>query len=178
MFIGRNDTVAVLVDYQDKILNTMYNKDELMHNSKIFLQGLKILNIPMIKTQQYTKGLGMTNTDISEAAGLSEDDYVDKVKFSAYDVIEPFVKGKKNVLVCGIESHVCVLQTAMELKANGYNAILVVDCVSSRYKQNKKIAIKRAIQEGILVTSYESALFELAGASSIPEFKQLSNLIK
>lgn len=87
-------------------------------------------------------------------------------------------KGAKNILIAGIESHVCVLQTAIDLKAAGYNPIIVFDCVSSRTKESKKLALERFRYEGIMVTSYESALFELLRGAKAPEFKTISKLVK
>lgn len=178
MLINRNECAAVLVDYQDKIVNAMYNRDEIMANSKILIEGMRILGIPMCKSQQYTKGLGMTNDEINKVAGLSADDFYDKASFSAYECVADFVKGKKYVIVSGVEAHVCVLQTAIELKANGYTPVLVTDCIGSRTPFNHKTAIRRAKQEGIILTSYETLLFELTASAKAPEFKEISNLVK
>lgn len=178
MLINRNECAAVLVDYQDKIINAMFNKDELMANSLKLVQGLKILGIPMCKSQQYTKGLGMTNEELSKAAGLAMDDYYEKSVFSAYECISDFIKGKKYILVCGVEAHVCALQTAIELKSKGFSPVYVTDCVGSRTEFNYRTAIRRAKQEGILMTSYEAILFELTATASAPEFKDISNLVK
>jgi nicotinamidase-related amidase len=84
----------------------------------------------------------------------------------------------KNVIICGIESHVCVLQTAIDLKTKGYNPVVVYDCISSRSKQNLKLAIERFRYEGILITSYESILFELTRGANEPAFKAISKLVK
>lgn len=178
MLIRREETVAILVDYQDKIVNAMYNADEVMKNSKILIKGLRILGIPMCKSQQYTKGLGMTNDEINEVSGLSADNYYDKASFSAYECTSDFIKGKKFVLVSGVEAHVCVLQTAIQLKENGYTPVLITDCIGSRTAYNHKAAIRRAKQEGILTTSYESVLFELLASAKAAEFREISNLVK
>ena len=93
--IKRDETVAVLVDYQDKILASMGRREELLKNSVQLIQGLKILGIPVYKTQQYTKGLGMTVGEINKVSGLSADDYFEKKKFGAFDVIKDKINGKK-----------------------------------------------------------------------------------
>lgn len=178
MLINKNDTAAIIVDYQGKLLDAMYNRDKLIKKSCILLQGLKEIGIPMYMTQQYTKGLGMTNPQIVEAAGLNPEDYTDKLRFSAYEAVADKITGKRYIIICGIESHICVLQTAIELKMNGYEPVLVADCVSSRTKKNYKNAVRRAKQEGILITSYEAILFELMGSATDPAFKAVSNLIK
>ena len=134
----------------------------------------------MLFTQQYTKGIGMTIPSLFEAAG--EEKYFDKITFSCMDdeTIRNAVEasGKKNVIVCGIESHICVLQTCMDLKEAGYTPILVVDCMSSRKESDKEIAILRAQQEGILLTTTEAILFELTRKAGNPTFKEISRLIK
>jgi nicotinamidase-related amidase len=84
----------------------------------------------------------------------------------------------KNIIICGIESHVCVLQTAVDLKKEGFNPIVVMDCVSSRTKENIEMAKERFRHEGIMMTSYESILFELTRSSVAPEFKAISKLVK
>jgi len=176
--INRSETVAVLVDYQDKILASMQKREELLKNSLKLVQGLKILGIPLYKTQQYTKGLGMTVDEINEAANLTADDYFEKKKFSAFDVIRDKISGKKYVIVCGIEAHVCVLQTVLELIENGYVPVLMADCIDSRSSENVKIAIKRAEKEGAVITSVETLLFELLGSADAVEFRDISKLIR
>lgn len=105
----------------------------------------------------------------------------DKTTFSAYEteaVYEAMDKERKNVLICGIEAHICVLQTAIDLKAAGYQPVIVADCVSSRKELDKELGLKRAEQEGILITSKEAILFELTRKAGGPVFKQISALIK
>ncbi|MDE6956611.1 MAG: isochorismatase family protein [Lachnospiraceae bacterium] len=176
MRIIREEAAAVVIDYQEKLVPAMHKKEELIRNSQILLKGLKILGVPMCVTQQYTKGLGMTVSEIQEAAGTKA--YMDKISFSTADVIAEQVQGKKYVILCGIEAHICVLQTLIDLKAKGYVPVLVEDCISSRKKNDKKMAIKRAIQEGAIVTTYEAVLFELLKEAGTEESKAIQRLIK
>lgn len=176
MRIIREEAAAVVIDYQEKLVPAMHKKEELIRNSQILLKGLKILGVPMCVTQQYTKGLGMTVSEIQEAAGTKA--YLDKISFSTADVIAEQVQGKKYVILCGIEAHICVLQTLIDLKAKGYVPVLVEDCISSRKKNDKKMAIKRAIQEGAIVTTYEAVLFELLKEAGTEESKAIQRLIK
>lgn len=176
MRIEREQTVAVVVDYQAKLLPVMSNKEQLLHNTKILLEGLKVLEVPMYITQQYTKGLGMTADSIMEAAGTT--DYIDKIAFTAYDSVKWKLRGKKFVIVCGIESHICVLQTVIDLKAADYVPILVADCISSRKESDKQVAIERARQEGAIVTTYESLLFELLKVAGTDTSKIIQKLIR
>ena len=180
MRILKEDTIALVVDFQEKLMPVMAGKEELEVRTNILLKGLKTLEVPMIITQQYTKGIGMTIPSLLESAETEE--YFDKITFSCFDdeAIKAKIEesGKKNVIVCGIESHICVLQTCIDLKEAGYNPILVVDCMSSRKESDKEIAILRAQQEGILLTTTEAILFELTRKAGNPTFKVISKLIK
>lgn len=176
MRIIREEAAAVVIDYQEKLVPAMHKKEELIRNSQILLKGLKILGVPMCVTQQYTKGLGMTVSEIQEAVGTKA--YMDKISFSTADVIAEQIQGKKYVILCGIEAHICVLQTLIDLKAKGYVPVLVEDCISSRKKNDKKMAIKRAIQEGAIVTTHEAVLFELLKEAGTEESKAIQRLIK
>lgn len=180
MRILREDTMALIVDFQERLMPVMANKEELEVRSNILVKGLKELEVPMVITQQYTKAIGMTIPSLFESAGTEE--YFDKITFSCFDDEEIKAKieenGKKNVIVCGIESHICVLQTCIDLKEAGYTPILVVDCMSSRKESDKEIAILRAQQEGILLTTSEAILFELTRKAGSPTFKVISKLIK
>lgn len=179
MRILAEDTSCIVIDYQEKILPAMTGREELIGNSVTLLKGLKLLEIPMLLTTQYAKGLGNNIPAITEAIGSEE--AIDKTSFSAYET-ESFYnaldKSKKNVIICGIEAHICVLQTAIDLKAAGFNPIIVADCVSSRTEQNLALGLKRAEQEGVLITSKEAILFELTRKAGGPVFKQISALIK
>jgi len=176
MRIEKEQAVAVVVDYQGKLVPVMNECETLLHNSKILLEGLRVLEVPMYITQQYTKGLGMTVDGILEAAGTTE--YIDKIAFTAYDSVKWKLRGKKYVIVCGIEAHICVLQTVIDLKAAGYIPVLVADCISSRKESDKLIAVERARQEGAIVTTYESLLFELLKVAGTDTSKIIQKLIR
>ena len=180
MRILKDNTIALVVDFQEKLMPVMANAEELEKRTSILLKGLKVLEVPMIVTQQYTKGIGMTIESLREAAGTEE--YFDKITFSCFDddAIRNKIEksGCKNVIVCGIESHICVLQTCIDLKEAGYTPILVTDCMSSRKESDKEGAIRRALGEGILLTTTEAILFELTRKAGNPQFKEISKLIK
>ena len=181
MRIKLEDTLALIIDYQDKIVPAMNKKEELLQNTQKLIEGLKILGVPSIVSQQYTKGLGMTIPEIKELYG-EEFSYFDKKTFSCMDDADISEKlassNKKNIIVCGIEAHVCVLQTVIDLISAGYNVILVEDCISSRKKHDKKIALQRMQSEGAILSTYESILFELTRVSGTDTFKQISRLVK
>ncbi len=181
MRINANDAAVLVVDYQEKLLPAMSGLDNLMDNSKKLLKGLKELEIPMVVTEQYTKGLGKTVPEITECMGDSYKPY-EKLTFSGLSTeeINSAVKalGRKNIIVCGVEAHVCVLQSVIDLKAMGYNVILVEDCIASRKTSDKETTIKRAMGEGALITSAEAVLFELTYAAGTPHFKAISKIVK
>lgn len=180
MRITKENTVGLVVDVQERLFPVMWEKEKLLTNCKILIAGLQELQIPLLVTQQYTKGLGETQTEIKSV--IPDFSFIEKREFSCCD--EPTVLKRlnhlhaKNVIICGIESHVCVLQTAVDLKDAGFNPIVVTDCVSSRTKENIELAKERFRFEGILMTSYESILFELTRSSGATEFKAISKLVK
>ncbi len=176
MRIEAEHVVAVFIDYQEKLLPVMYGKEQLLNNSGILAQGLRVLHIPMVVTQQYTKGLGNTEKSLMEAMGATS--YKEKIRFSAIEEIREDIIGKKFVILCGIEAHICVLQTLVDLKEEGYIPVLVEDCISSRKEHDKKMAVERAKQEGAILTTYEALLFELLKAAGTEESKKIQRLIK
>lgn len=180
MRIAAEETCCVAVDYQERILPAMVEWEELLQNSVKLLKGLRILEIPVMVTAQYAKGLGLNVPEIRAAAQTEE--FCDKKSFGIYDdagVREQLKNfGRRNVILCGIETHICVLQSVIGLWEAGYQPVLVEDCVSSRRLRDKEIAIERARAEGAIVTTSESLLFELTVSAEHEKFKQISNLVK
>jgi nicotinamidase-related amidase len=180
MRIEKDNTAGLIIDIQERLFPVMWEKNRLLKNCNILINGLSALGIPLILTQQYTKGLGNTIPEIQSA--LSHVQYIEKREFSCCD--EPSVNKKlkelntKNIIICGIESHVCVQQTAIDLKNTGFNPVVVMDCVSSRKSKSIKLAMERFRFENIMMTSAEAILFELTRSSSSPEFKSISKLVK
>lgn len=176
MRIVCEQTAAVAIDYQEKLIPVMYEKEKLMENSKILLAGLRELGVPVTVTQQYTKGLGMTDSSLRKMIGTEQ--YKEKLSFSAIEEIREEVQSKKFIILCGIEAHICVLQTLIDLKAEGFIPVLVEDCISSRTAHNKEIAIERAKQEGAIITTYEALLFELLKKAGTETSKKIQRLVK
>lgn len=181
MRILAEETMALIVDYQERLVPVIDRNEELLHHTQILMKGLQVLGIPMLITQQYTKGIGMTVPELTEILGDSFT-YEDKVSFSCAgdeSILEKIKSlSKKNIIVCGIEAHICVLQTVIDLIALGYQVILVGDCVGSRRENDRKVGIKRAVLEGAIPTTYESILFELTRVAKTDTFKEISKLIK
>ncbi len=180
MRITKENTIGLIIDIQERLFPAMFEKESLLKNTLVLIQGLKELQIPLIVTQQYSKGLGETIQEIKSV--IPDFGFIEKRGFSCCDepvFMESLKKTEaKNVIICGIESHVCVLQTAVDLKEAGYNPVVVMDCVSSRIPASIEIAKERFRLEGIIMTSAESILFELTRSSAAPEFKAISNLVK
>jgi len=180
MRLDAHHSVAICVDIQERLFPHIHANEELLKRCDILIRGLRILGVPIIVTQQYTKGLGPTIAPIAEALGPF--DPIEKMTFSACgnDDVEARVLGsaRHHVILFGIETHVCVLQTGLDLISQGQKAIVVEDCVSSRSANDKRIAIERLRHAGAIITSSESILFELLRVAGTEQFKQISALVK
>ncbi|WP_291861740.1 hydrolase [Marinilabilia sp.] len=180
MRIIRDNVLAMVVDVQERLFPHIFEHEQLAENIKILVKGLQVLEVPVIVTEQYKKGLGETIPSL--AALVMEYPHSEKIAFSCCDdpaIMEKLeLSSKRVVVLAGIESHICLLQTALDLKERGYHPVVVEDCVGSRRPDNKRIAMARLVQEGIIITSYESLLFELCRVSGTDEFKAISKLVK
>jgi nicotinamidase-related amidase len=180
MRIKKEDTIAVVIDVQQRLFPFISENEKLSSNIIKLVKGLKVLGIEIIVTVQYSKGLGETIEPIKRTLGDFE--HLEKMSFSCCgfsDFMDVLKKsGKKNVIVCGMESHVCVLQTTLDLLEEKFQPVLIEDCVSSRNLSDKKIAIERMRQEGAIISSYESILFELLEVSGTETFKEISKIVK
>ena len=180
MRILKNKTTSLIIDFQEKLFPFIFESEKLLKNVPILIEGLKVLGIKIFVTEQYVKGLGLTVDPIAMALGDIK--RVEKSSFSCCDeprVMEDLaLASKDNIIIAGIESHVCVLQTVIDLIGNGYRAVVVEDCISSRKENDKIMAVERMRQEGAVITTYESLLFELLRYSGTEEFKAISKLIK
>lgn len=180
MRILKEHSALVVVDIQERLFPHISNNQELVKKCQTLIAGMQALNVPIIVTEQYVKGLGHTIEPIQ--AALTEYKPIEKMTFSccgeamfSLKIEEHF---KENIILCGIESHVCVLQTALDIQANGHNPIVVADAISSRNPYDKEIALQRLATEGIRVTTVESILFELCKTSGTDTFKAISKLVK
>lgn len=176
MRIEREHTAALIVDFQERLVPAIADHEALMERVQILLRGLQALEIPMTVTQQYTKGLGMSVPEIWEASGETE--YLDKISFSALEVAEPKIHDKQYILVCGMEAHCCVLQTVIDLAGAGYVPVLVTDCIGSRRETDREMAVRRAGQEGAILTTSEAILFELLKEAGTPLSKEILRIVK
>ena len=179
--LSENDSLLLVIDVQDKLLNSVFNKDVLAKNAEIMVKAAKILEIPMVVTEQYPKGLGSTveclKTVFDENVSVFE-----KCSFSALDEEEIFdmVKSlnKHQIVIFGIESHICVSQTVNALIELGYDVSLISDACGSRQENEHLAGIDRMREDGAHILTTEIALFEWLRTSKHPHFKELQNLIK
>ena len=173
-------TALVIIDVQEKLSRVMHEKEKLFENLQKLIKGVQILGIPIIVTEQNPNGLGPTVPEIAPL--LTDSKPVTKFSFSCCGE-EPFMReieklNRKQILLTGIETHVCVYQTAVDLIEASYEVHTVVDSVSSRTLENKNLALDKMKSEGVRLTSVEIALFELLRTAASPKFKELSKIVK
>jgi len=172
----------IVVDIQEKLLPPIFQKEQLVRNSKLLIRAAGVLKIPAIVTTQYAKGLGETVREI--ASLLPETEAIDKDRFSCFgsDVFCTLLKrlpGNRNtLLLCGMESHICVMQTALAALREGYLVHVASDAVSSRTEWNWKIGLERMRHAGAVISSTEMMIYELMRSSSSPAFKEMLPYLK
>ncbi|WP_378954961.1 hydrolase [Pelosinus sp. sgz500959] len=178
MRIEKEKSQLLLIDVQEKLFPHMENQEILRKKVITLLEGMKALAIPIMAARQYPKGLG----DTIEELGVYFSHYYDKMAFSccgSAELLAEFDKtGRKNIIITGIEAHVCVLQTVIDLKSLGFTPIVVVDAISSRDRRDYEIALKRMEYEGAILATVESILFELCHSAGTEDFKKISRLVK
>lgn len=172
-----NNSILLIIDIQEKLVKAAYNGEDIVKNTSKISKACEILSIPTIITEQYPKGLGSTIESIKNNNSV----IIEKTTFSALK--EPkFAQelknfGRKQVILCGIEAHICVLQTAIELLKAGYEVYILQDCVSSRHSKELNIGIELLKQHGIKVTCTEIVIFQWLKSSKHPNFKEIQKLI-
>jgi Amidases related to nicotinamidase len=172
--------MLIIIDVQEKLFRVMHEREALLRSLKQIVQGARELGLPIIWTEQYPEGMGATLPELTELlSGLHP---IAKRTFSCCGnptLLDAILKtGRTQALLVGIESHVCVYQTAIDLLARGLEVEVVADCVSSRSAENFQIGINRIQQAGGRVTSVEMALFEMLHAAEGPHFKSLLKIVK
>ncbi len=173
-------TVLVVIAVQGRLARLMHAKASLFSNLRKFIKGIQTLQIPILWVEQKPESLGPTITEISEI--LADVEPIHKSSFSAYrdthflEALE--TSGRQQVLVTGIEAHVCVYQTAVDLAESGYEVEVVADAVSSRTLENKTIGLQKMRDAGVGLTSTEMALFELLEKAEGEAFKKIVKIVK
>jgi len=175
--LDADQCALVVVDIQEKLLPPIFQKDQLVRNTKLLIRAARILKIPALVSTQYAKGLGGTVPEI--ASLLPETEPIDKQLFSCFgsDVFCSLLKrlpGKRNtLLLCGMETHICVMQTALAALGEGYLVHVASDAVSSRAEWNWKIGLDRMRAAGAVISSTEMMIYEVVRSSGSPAFKEL-----
>lgn len=172
----------IVVDIQEKLLPPIFQKEQLVRNSQLLIRLAGILNIPALVTVQYPKGLGNTVPEV--ASLLPENEPIEKLVFSCFgsDVFCSTLKrlpGNRNtVILCGMESHICVAQTALAALREGYLVHVASDAVSSRTEWNWKVGLERMRSAGAVISSTEMVIYEALRSSGTPAFKDMLKYLK
>ena len=175
-----DDTVLVVIDVQGKLAQLMHNKTELFKNLRTMILGAQVLDVPILLTEQYPQGMGVTVPEVAEL--LEGVEPITKTSFSccgedAFSAAFAAL-GREQAVLVGIETHVCVWQTAYDLLESDYEVHVVADAVSSRDADNKHIGLENMRDSGAILTCTETALFELLRVAEGPKFKEILKLVK
>ena len=173
--LRRSDAALVVIDVQEAFRKSVEGFDAMAASVATLVQGARILSVPVIVSEQYPRGLGAT---VPEVAGHLEGvEPLEKVDFSALHAEGFDLGGRTQALICGVETHVCVSQTAQELLARGIEVHVAADAVGSRTEANREVGLRRMERAGAIITSTEAALFELLERAGTPEFKAIQQLV-
>ena len=172
------DTALLVIDVQEKLVPKIAGADAVVRNTAFLIDACKVLGVPVLATEQYPKGLGPT---VPELAARLPANRPEKLAFSSCAVpavVDSFRAGRPKALLAGIETHVCVMQTALDLLAMGIRVFLPVDALGSRYRIDHDTAIQRMREAGAVLVTSEMAVFELTGVAGTPQFKEISRLVQ
>jgi nicotinamidase-related amidase len=176
--MSRDDTALLVVDVQEKLVPFIPGRERLVWNIRRLIDGAKVLTLPVLATEQYPKGLGHTVPELAQRLGNTPE----KLTFSCGACGELFTglgdRGIHKLLVCGMETHVCVQQTVLDLMAAGWRVYVAADAVAARFAIDHDTALRRMDSAGATLTTTEAALFEWCQAAGTPEFKEISKLIR
>lgn len=176
--MSRTDTALLVVDVQETLVPAISQCEQVVWNVGRLLDGAKILGVRAVATEQYPRGLGRTVSELTDRLAVVSE----KLTFSCGGCPEVFADlreaGIFKVLVVGIETHVCVQQTVLDLLADGFRVYLAVDAVGSRKELDYETALRRMDSSGATLTTTEAALFEWCDVAGTPEFKQISALVR
>jgi len=184
MLMDKDRSQLLIVDMQERLLPAMSDADDVMKACERLVRGAQTLDLPITVSEQYPKGLGPTVEPLRQTLGNSAT-VMEKVEFSCFrnaairDRLEELRrKGRPQVVVGGIEAHVCVLQTALDLATQGFETYVAADAIGSRLKESRKFAMGRMLHANVSVVNTEMALFEWVGKAGSPEFKEIQALVK
>ena len=174
--LDQTRAALVVIDVQEAFRKAVPDFDDVAAACATLVRGAEAVGIPVIVTEQYPQGLGETVPGVAEAVPDGTEP-LEKVCFAAPDAEGFDLGGRDQVLLCGVETHVCVNKTALDLLDSGVEVHVARDAVGSRFEQNKDVGLEKMERAGAVVTSVETALFELVGRAGTDEFKQVQRLI-
>lgn len=177
--LRREDTLLVVVDMQEPFLRGVHDRERLTDNVLLLLQAASVLGVPLLLTTQYASRMGGVIPSVSELLPVRP---LDKICFSCAGLPE-FAEalrgaGRRQILLCGVETHICVSQTALDLAADGYQVHVAADAVSARTLEKHKLGMERLRDSGILPCAAEAAVYEMLREAGTPEFKAILPLVK
>ena len=179
--LHRQRSSIVLIDVQERFLPVIRESERVLKRCRQLLEAAQLFEIPIAITEQYPKGLGRTASDLQEF--VTSENLKEKLTFSAAPALNWSGVGhidspRDQVVLCGIETHVCVLQTAFDLLSWGYTVFVIADAVSSRTESDTYWGLERMMLNGVHIASTESVLFEWCEAAGTPEFRRISQIVK
>lgn len=178
--LDRNETVLVVVDVQEPFLGSIFERDRVVSNVVKLVEAANVLDVPVVTTLQYPEKMGDVIPELAEV--LPDTDRIDKTAFSCCGA-KSFVNkleqlGRHAVLLCGVETHICLNQTAHDLLILGYKVHIAADAVNSRKESDYIIGLGKMRESGVIITSTEASIFELLRDAASPEFKTILRLVK
>ena len=174
--LRRDRSRLLLVDLQERLMPSIPDREALVARCRMLAQGAQILSVPIYVTEQYPKGLGPTVPELAEFAA----DRPAKTRFSCVECLDWSPPGPDEpfqIVVAGMEAHICILQTVLDLLALGYQVHIAVDAVSGRWELDKQVAFRRMELSGAVLTTVEAVLFEWCEVAGTPDFKAISKLV-
>ena len=182
LLMNQDDSALLIVDIQEKLLPHIHEHQRLMWNARRLIAGAKALGVEIMVSEQYPKGLGGTHEDITQSIGSDSGQTFEKTMFSCREcsgMIEHLAsKQIRNVLLAGIEAHVCVMQTAMDLLASGFEVYICNDAVGSRFENDRETALSRMQACGVTLVTTEMTLFEWCERAGSDQFKTISSIVR
>ncbi len=176
--MSRSDSALLVVDVQEKLVATIRGAARIIWNVRRLIDGAVVLGLPIVASEQYPQGLGPTVPELAPRLQHRPA----KLAFSCRELAELFAdlrqRNLEKLLVCGLETHVCIQQTVLDLLADGWRVYVPVDAVGSRFDLDHQTALRRMESSGAVLTTTEAALFEWCQAAGTPEFKQISRIVR
>jgi len=175
-----NGSALLVIDLQEKLMPAIHDGSRVLDQSRKIIQVANLLKLPILVTEQYPKGIGSTCTDIKQALG--DVATIEKMTFSGCGAESFWPKWEQikrhTAIVCGVETHVCVQQTVLDLIERDQQVLVLADAVGSRRERDYELALQRMHDAGAAITTTESVIFELLGRAGTPEFKEVLKLVK